>query len=88
MAVAAASIRGWLWIPTIKNKVAVTYFKVLDHLDFCLNSFTGEIGLQQDVLDSLKSLNLSSNSFTGAVPINLGQMNALQELQLSFNQIH
>ncbi|KAL7086307.1 hypothetical protein ACP275_14G331100 [Erythranthe tilingii] len=61
-------------------------FTVLEHLDFSHNSFTGDIGLQLDALDSLKSLNLSRNSFTGAVPINLGQMNALQELQLSFNQ--
>ncbi|PIN02223.1 Serine/threonine protein kinase [Handroanthus impetiginosus] len=62
-----------------------TGFRTLEFLDFSYNSLKGEIGLQFDDLDSLRSLNLSHNEFRGKLPLNLGKLNFLEDLQLSFN---
>lgn len=60
-------------------------FQMLEYLDLSGNLLNGNITLQLDELDSLKSLNLSYNQFAGPLPTNLGRKNLLQELQLSTN---
>ncbi|KAH6789054.1 hypothetical protein C2S51_004060 [Perilla frutescens var. frutescens] len=60
-------------------------FKMLEILDFSVNSLSGNISLQLDGLGSLKSLHISMNNFNGSVPTNLGKLNLLEELLLSGN---
>nr|GME05593.1 leucine-rich repeat receptor-like tyrosine-protein kinase PXC3 [Ipomoea batatas] len=60
-------------------------FGLLESLDLSMNSLTGNIDLQLDMLSSLKNLDLSSNNFSGHIPTSLGKSNSLVELQLSAN---
>ncbi|KAH6758197.1 hypothetical protein C2S51_018432 [Perilla frutescens var. frutescens] len=60
-------------------------FRMLEILDFSVNSLSGNISLQLDGLGSLKSLHISKNNFNGSIPTNLGKLNLLEELLLSGN---